>query len=217
MFAASWSACHKARQAKQSQWRPGPCSKESTTGLFFQTQAAADTQKLKFGRLRGFPNVFGCIDGTHVRILRPTDNEFQYVNRKNFHSINVQVSTVSWYNPLLPQPVVAAARYCRDPFFLFYSLSFSNVCVCVCVCYIFSLCTFFIDEKILHKEKGRPPAEVFDTSAGIGTRNPVHWRQAWWPVVVNLPGSFVRLSRYSRTMSKLVAAITGCGNNGPRQ
>ena len=63
--------------------------------IVFPDQAAADAQKVKFGRLRGFPNVFGCIDGTHIRIHRPADNEFQCVNSKNFHSINVQVSTVS--------------------------------------------------------------------------------------------------------------------------
>ena len=63
--------------------------------ISFPSQAAADRQKLKFVHLQGFPNVFGCIDGTHVRIQRPADDEFQYVNRKNYHSINVQVSTVS--------------------------------------------------------------------------------------------------------------------------
>nr|XP_022345040.1 uncharacterized protein LOC111137719 [Crassostrea virginica] len=37
-----------------------------------------------------FPNVIGCIDGTHVRILAPSEDENAYVNRKGFHSINVQ-------------------------------------------------------------------------------------------------------------------------------
>ena len=127
------------------------------------------------------------------------------------------------YNPLLPRPVVAAARYCRALFFLFYSLSFFKMCFC-CFCCCFFFIDFFImyinfhwRENLLHKEKGRPPAEVFTTSAGTGTRNPVHWRQARRPVVVNPSGSFVRLPRYSRTMSKLVAAIAGCGNNGLRQ
>ena len=131
--------------------------------------------------------------------------------------VNWQVKTTKGYNPLLPRPVVAAARYCRGPFSLFYSLSFLR-CVCVCVLHFFIIyINFYWRENLLHKEKGRPPAEVFATSAGIGTRNPVHWRQARRPVVVNLPGSFVRLSRYSTTMSKLVAAIAGCGNNGLRQ
>ena len=57
------------------------------------SQEEADIQKQKFHAKAGFPNVIGCIDGTHVRILAPSNNEHEYVNRKNFHSINVQVRT----------------------------------------------------------------------------------------------------------------------------
>ena len=45
----------------------------------------------KFYLMAGFPGVLGCIDGTHVKIIAPTDLEGMYVNRKNYHSINVQV------------------------------------------------------------------------------------------------------------------------------
>ena len=38
----------------------------------------------------GFPGVIGCVNGTHVRIQAPTANENDFVNRKGFHSINVQ-------------------------------------------------------------------------------------------------------------------------------
>jgi hypothetical protein len=38
-----------------------------------------------------FPGVIGLIDGTHIRIQAPSDHEDQYVNRKGYHSINVQV------------------------------------------------------------------------------------------------------------------------------
>ena len=38
----------------------------------------------------GFPGVVGCVDGTHVRLQAPTQNENNYVNRKGFHFINVQ-------------------------------------------------------------------------------------------------------------------------------
>lgn len=43
-----------------------------------------------FFEIANFPNVLGCIDGTHVRIKSPKENEFIYVNRKGYHSINVQ-------------------------------------------------------------------------------------------------------------------------------
>ncbi len=39
----------------------------------------------------GFPGVIGCIDGTQIPITTPSVNEGDYVNRKAFHSINVQV------------------------------------------------------------------------------------------------------------------------------
>ena len=38
----------------------------------------------------GFPCVIGCVDGTHVRLQAPSQHENNYVNRKGFHSINVQ-------------------------------------------------------------------------------------------------------------------------------
>ncbi|XP_071138653.1 putative nuclease HARBI1 [Mytilus edulis] len=38
----------------------------------------------------GFPNVVGCIDWTHIGITGPSIDEPAFVNRKGFHSINVQ-------------------------------------------------------------------------------------------------------------------------------
>ena len=55
-------------------------------------QQHANWQKAKFLWLAGFPNVVGGIDGTHVHIQAPPTNKHEYVNRKNFHSINVQVT-----------------------------------------------------------------------------------------------------------------------------
>jgi hypothetical protein len=39
----------------------------------------------------GFPNVLGCTDGTFIRLQRPRNNEADFVNRKGYHSLNVQV------------------------------------------------------------------------------------------------------------------------------
>ena len=45
-----------------------------------------------FFRKFSFPGVVGLIDGTHMRILAPHENEEAYVNRKGYHSINNQVT-----------------------------------------------------------------------------------------------------------------------------
>ena len=50
--------------------------------------------------IAGFPGVVGAIDGTHIRIIAPTENEHEFVNRKNFHSINTQVVFDAQYNIL---------------------------------------------------------------------------------------------------------------------
>ena len=47
------------------------------------------------------PSVIGCVDGSHVRIVRPMDHERTYVNRKVFHSINVQVILAILYVAML--------------------------------------------------------------------------------------------------------------------
>lgn len=53
-----------------------------------------NASKLKFAslsRTHGFPNILGVIDGTHVPIIAPFEDEDSYVNRKHFHSVNCQV------------------------------------------------------------------------------------------------------------------------------
>ena len=53
---------------------------------------ADEIQRVKEGFFHkgGFPGVTGCVDGTHIRLQRPSQNEAEYVNRKGYHSINVQ-------------------------------------------------------------------------------------------------------------------------------
>lgn len=51
---------------------------------------ALNKLKVEFHAIAGFPNVVGAIDGTHVRLQAPSSDEHLYVNRKGYHSINVQ-------------------------------------------------------------------------------------------------------------------------------
>ena len=53
---------------------------------------AQEKQKIREGffKIGGFPQVIGCVDGTHVRIIAPIADEPAYVNRKHYYSINVQ-------------------------------------------------------------------------------------------------------------------------------
>ena len=44
-----------------------------------------NTIKEGFYKKAHFPNVIGCVDGTHVRIQGPTEDEPSYVNRKGYH------------------------------------------------------------------------------------------------------------------------------------
>ena len=66
------------------------------------SQREANLQKVKFFQMQRFPSVFGCVDGTHVKIQAPVMQEHEYVNRKQFHSINcqvgVQITQTSYYH-----------------------------------------------------------------------------------------------------------------------
>jgi len=50
------------------------------------------TTKAGFYTIAEFPNVIGCIDGTHVKLQKPSlPNAEDFINRKGFCSINCQV------------------------------------------------------------------------------------------------------------------------------
>ena len=59
---------------------------------FIKWPSAEEVQQVKEGFLDqgGFPGVISCIDGTHIRIQGPSQHKCDFVNRKGFHSINVQ-------------------------------------------------------------------------------------------------------------------------------
>ena len=46
--------------------------------------------KSQFYELAHFPGVVGLVDGTHIRIQKPSEHEADYVKRHIYHSINVQ-------------------------------------------------------------------------------------------------------------------------------
>uniref|UniRef100_A0A3B4XQX1 Putative nuclease HARBI1 n=1 Tax=Seriola lalandi dorsalis TaxID=1841481 RepID=A0A3B4XQX1_SERLL len=47
--------------------------------------------KRQFYESAGFPNLVGAIDCTHLRLKASSMNDYAFINRKNYHSINVQV------------------------------------------------------------------------------------------------------------------------------
>lgn len=44
-----------------------------------------------FERTSMFPRTIGAVDGTHIQIDAPTENAVDYINRKGYHSIQLQV------------------------------------------------------------------------------------------------------------------------------
>ncbi|KAJ8712003.1 hypothetical protein PYW08_008957 [Mythimna loreyi] len=60
--------------------------------------------KSKFYQKFGIPGVLGCIDGTHVAILRPHIHEERYYNRKGFHSLNAMIICDADLNILCVDP-----------------------------------------------------------------------------------------------------------------
>lgn len=46
--------------------------------------------KREFHSIGNFPHVIACVDGTHIPIEKPNAHEQRFVNRKHYHSINVQ-------------------------------------------------------------------------------------------------------------------------------
>ena len=47
--------------------------------------------KNNFFEIAHFPEVIGAIDGTHIPILKPSTNDYIYINRKGYASLNCQI------------------------------------------------------------------------------------------------------------------------------
>ena len=50
-----------------------------------ESASEIDDVKKGFYEVAGFPGVIGCIDGTHIPIIAPSEDEYMYINRKQFH------------------------------------------------------------------------------------------------------------------------------------
>jgi hypothetical protein len=46
--------------------------------------------KVVFLMAQGLPDVIGAIDGCHIPIKAPRENDSEYINRKCFHSLQLQ-------------------------------------------------------------------------------------------------------------------------------
>lgn len=59
---------------------------------FPRSAAAMNRTKIGFSTINGFPGILGVVDGTHIAIKAvPNDIEIPFMNRKGFHSVNVQI------------------------------------------------------------------------------------------------------------------------------
>lgn len=44
------------------------------------------------------PSIIGCIDGTHIKIVKPPDDEHLFYNRKGYFSMNAMIVSIDYYN-----------------------------------------------------------------------------------------------------------------------
>ncbi|XP_060562378.1 putative nuclease HARBI1 [Ruditapes philippinarum] len=75
---------------------PGLCYYSSyirhlrTKIISWPTHQEKQVIKDHYERKNGFPNIIGSLDGTRIRISAPSENQKSYINRKGFHSIQLQ-------------------------------------------------------------------------------------------------------------------------------
>lgn len=62
---------------------------------FPQTQEAKRRIKAEFMEKTNFPGTIGAIDCTHIAIIAPSQEEHNYLNRKGYHSKNVQIVSIT--------------------------------------------------------------------------------------------------------------------------
>ena len=90
--------------------------------------------KTKFYELAHFPGVLGLVDGTHIRIQKPSENEADYVNRHFYHSIIVQAIcqpdgglVMFWHDFPGPFTILVCGSYRRLEFTLRIASHLGNI------------------------------------------------------------------------------------------
>lgn len=58
------------------------------------TDEEKEEAKRYFYDRSGIPGVIMCVDGTHIKIFKPSENAHLYYNRKGFFSMNVMIVSV---------------------------------------------------------------------------------------------------------------------------
>ncbi|XP_061177041.1 putative nuclease HARBI1 [Saccostrea echinata] len=48
--------------------------------------------KSAFHKIAGFPSIVGCVDGTMIKIIAPAENESDYLCRKGYYALNIQMT-----------------------------------------------------------------------------------------------------------------------------
>ena len=76
-----------------------------------------------FYQLAGFPRVIGCIGSSHIPITAPHEDELVFINRKGFHSTNIQAVCDSY---LFFREVVARRLGSHYDSFIMEMLSLGN-------------------------------------------------------------------------------------------
>lgn len=67
-------------------------AKVSGEQIIFPSHTAMINIKTAFYNIAGMPNVIGCVDGTFIKVIKPSENMHEFICRKGFAAINVQVT-----------------------------------------------------------------------------------------------------------------------------
>ncbi|EPB74155.1 transposase, IS4 family [Ancylostoma ceylanicum] len=78
-----------------------------------------DEDRLAETRMAGIPEVVGAMDGTHIKIIAPVVDEDSYVNREDYHSLNLSIISdanqrIIWASAKYPGRVFKESRIYRE-------------------------------------------------------------------------------------------------------